>query len=77
MINLQAWLDSFTPGGNTTWDLHGASDINDAGMITGWGVASGSSETVGFILDASTLVPEPSSAVLMILASAAITLRRR
>ena len=79
MIDLDAWLDATNPTEGAKWTLGYAYGLNDAGLITGLGNYDddGDGFSVGraFILDASSLVPEPGSLALLGLV-VAVLLRR-
>lgn len=78
MINLDAWLDEVNPVEGAKWVLTEAYGINDSGLIVGYGsYYNGVSwATRAFLLDASTIIPEPSS-LLLVLAGAVGLMRRR
>jgi MYXO-CTERM domain-containing protein len=80
MIDLDAWLDATNPTEGAKWMLGYAFGLNDGGLITGAGNydEDGDGFSVGraFILDASSLVPEPGGLALLALA-APVLLRRR
>jgi hypothetical protein len=66
-INLDAWLDAADPGAGAIWTLEEATDITDAGIITGYGVYNDGPGGLpdgqrAFLLDASSIIPEPTSA---------------
>jgi len=80
-VDLEAWLNATNPTLGAFWRLTVAQDINNNGLITGWGAyddgPGGLSDGVrAYILDASSLVPEPSGLALLGLALPAL-LRRR
>ncbi|HEV2294722.1 MAG TPA: PEP-CTERM sorting domain-containing protein [Tepidisphaeraceae bacterium] len=82
MIDLNAWLDTNNPIEGAKWTLLEARGINDYGLITGEGIFNDgpgglSDGTRAFILDASSLVPEPSSAMLLAVAGLGLLARRR
>jgi hypothetical protein len=70
MIDLDAWLDAVNPVVGAPWFLLEATGISDTGWITGIGVyqedLSGETDPLirAFLLDASSLVPEPASLIL-------------
>jgi probable HAF family extracellular repeat protein len=82
MIDLDAWLDVNDPASAATWTLEAAEGINESGWIAGYGSydpdGAGSSPTVtrAFLLDASSLVPEPGTLGMLGLC-AALSLPRR
>lgn len=63
IIDLDAWLHANNPSAGA-WTLLEASGINDQGMITGYGYYNGDDGLAtgerAFVLDASSLVPEPT-----------------
>ena len=72
MIDLDAWFDAVNPTLGAQWELNQAHGISDAGLITGSGYyddGPGGLPDGGraFILDASTLVPEPAGLALLAL----------
>lgn len=81
VIDLEAWLDAENPAQGALWDLSNPymTSISENGLITGDGVYLGpgpdNGHSVGFVMDASSLVPEPSG--LAILSGAVLLLRRR
>ncbi|HEV2294792.1 MAG TPA: PEP-CTERM sorting domain-containing protein [Tepidisphaeraceae bacterium] len=82
MIDLNAWLDTNNPIEGANWTLLEARGINDYGLITGEGIFNDgpgglSDGTRAFTLDASSLVPEPSSALLVALGGVGLLARRR
>lgn len=68
-IDLDAWLDQVNPAAGALWNLRQATAINDGGIIVGTGTHFESAQlgflTRGFVLDASSLVPEPLLAALL------------
>jgi probable HAF family extracellular repeat protein len=82
MIDLDAWLDANDPASAAQWTLDSAEGINESGWIAGYGSydpdGAGSSPTVtrAFLLDASSLVPEPVS-IGALAAGAVVSLVRR
>jgi probable HAF family extracellular repeat protein len=73
MIDLDGWLDANNPAEGAKWTLEFATDLNAFGFITGTGYYDDgpgglSDGTRAFLLDASSIVPEPSSLALLILA---------
>jgi probable HAF family extracellular repeat protein len=74
-IDLDAWLDTNNPTGGDKWTLIEANGINDTGLITGAGdyydgPGGLNDGRRAFILDASSLVPEPTATWLLVLAAA-------
>jgi probable HAF family extracellular repeat protein len=81
VIDLEAWINAENPAQAAQWDFSNAfiTSINDDGLITGDAVYLGdgpdNGHSVGFVMDASSLVPEPSS--LTLLCGAVLLLRRK
>jgi hypothetical protein len=79
VIDLDAWLDDNNPIDGAKWTLTEATGISNTGWITGVGTYDPDGPggitgmPTGFLLDASTLVPEPS---VMLIAFCGITLLR-
>jgi hypothetical protein len=69
MIDLDAWLDATDPAAGALWRLDFANGISDAGLIVGQGAYNDGTgiATAAFLLDASSLVPEPGCALLAML----------
>jgi probable HAF family extracellular repeat protein len=70
MIDLNTWLAAHNPAEAAKWTLYGANGISDNGLITGSGLYDDgpgglSDGYCAFVLDAHTLVPEPSSFMLI------------
>jgi probable HAF family extracellular repeat protein len=76
LSNLDQWLDDNFPSAGSAWELKEATAISDTGFIVGRGRHSSRSFDVGFLLDASVLVPEPSGAA-VVLGLFALTVARR
>lgn len=81
-VDLDAWLDATNPTQGALWTLAKATDINDRGLVTGYGNYDDgpgglSDGQRAFILDASSLVPEPGVAAMVALSGAVILFRRR
>lgn len=81
MIDLNAWLKANNPTEGAKWTLTAAYGLTDSGLITGTGTYNDgpgglSDGTRAFILDASSLVPEPASLSLLAVGGLAL-LRRR
>lgn len=82
MADIEAWLDAANPAMGANWDLQDSfvTGINNAGQIIGDGIYSGpgpfSGHSVAYILDASSLLPEPAGLVL-VAAAVQLLLRRR
>jgi probable HAF family extracellular repeat protein len=72
MADIEAWLDAANPSLGDNWDLKDSfiTGINSAGQIVGDGIYLGSGplngHQVGYILDASGLLPEPSAAAFLL-----------
>jgi probable HAF family extracellular repeat protein len=70
MIDLDAWLKASNPTEGAKWTLTEADGLTDTGLITGTGIYNdgvpADSGTRAFILDASSLVPEPSGLALLL-----------
>jgi probable HAF family extracellular repeat protein len=76
MIDLDAWLDATDPTDGANWTLNNARGINDNGLIAGYGDYEGA--THAFLLDASSLIPEPAFfSILLPVVVHAATRRRR
>jgi probable HAF family extracellular repeat protein len=81
VVNLDNWLNTSYPAEGAKWTLRSASGITDSGLIVGYGdyndgpggLANGRH---AFVLDASSLIPEPASA-LMTLSALMLALGRR
>lgn len=73
--DLDAWLDSVNPADGSRWTLSSAQDINDAGFVVGYGYHDGQQKA--FILDATSIVPEPSLCAILIGGTFALGLARR
>lgn len=56
--NLDVWLDQKFPATGFNWTLQEATSITDTGLVTGRGLFNG--QPRGFVLDVSSLLPEPS-----------------
>ena len=82
MADIEAWLDAANPAMGADWDLQDSfvTGINNAGQIIGDGIYSGpgplNGHGVAYILDASSLLPEPTS-LMMLVAAAALLYRKR
>ena len=76
VVNLDTWLNNNAPlAVSTQWFLTTANAINDSGQIVGYGNFNGAQQ--GFVLDASTLVPEPTAGLAVAAAALASLLPRR
>lgn len=75
LIDLDLWLDQHSPSEGSHWTLTTAHAINGTGLIVGDGQFDGA--TRGFVLDASALVPEPSTAVVAAALAIVPCVRRR
>ena len=82
MIDLDAWLDANNPAEGSKWNLAIAFGMNDGGLITGDGYYDDgpgglSDGRRAFILDASSLIPEPGGLTLLGLGGITLLGRRR
>jgi probable HAF family extracellular repeat protein len=81
MIDLDAWLDATDPAEGAKWTLQRAFDMNNKGLIVGAGDYEdgvlADSGTRAFLLDASSLLPEPGGLSLLMLGLASLLSRRR
>jgi probable HAF family extracellular repeat protein len=82
VVNLDEWLDATNPTLGSSWTLLRAFGINDHGIVTGGGIYNDgpgglSDGTRAFILDASSLVPEPTGVSLLASGAASFVLRRK
>jgi hypothetical protein len=85
LFNLDNWLNQINPMLGAQWVLEEATGISDNGLVTGSGVfdstptAGPAGVPRGFVLDVSSLVPEPASGAIVLLALAPALLggRRR
>jgi probable HAF family extracellular repeat protein len=81
IVNLEQWLASVNPAAAANWDLSDPfiTGISNTGLITGdaiyLGAGPDNGRDVAMILDASSLVPEPSC--LLLLVSAPLMIRRK
>ena len=75
LINLDDWLNRTAPPSLASWILMEAFGVTDNGLVVGLGVRGGVER--GFVLDVSSLVPEPTSATLALLAGPMLLVRRR
>ena len=82
MIDLDDWLNANNPVEGDKWTLQGASGISETGWISGSGMydpdGPGGVDPMAraFLLDASSLVPEPTGLALLA-ASGVLAVRRR
>jgi probable HAF family extracellular repeat protein len=81
-VDLDAWLDSVNPALGAKWRLTQALDINNFGQIVGFGRFdtdnNGSPDTDrAFLLDATAVVPEPASMLLLLLPAVGIACARK
>lgn len=80
-IDLEAWINAENPAQAAQWDFSNPfiTSISNNGLITGDAVYLGpgpdNGHSVAFVMDASSLVPEPSS--LTLLCGAVLLLRRK
>jgi len=84
LVNLDRWLDETDATLGSQWTLTEAFGLTDSWLVTGDGLydpdgPSGPLAAVerGFVLDASSLVPEPSGVSIALLAGAMLLKRRR
>lgn len=75
MIDLDTWLDATDPVAGAHWTLTFASDIGNTGYISGYGIYDGN--TRGFLIDGSSLLPEPATLGLLGLGAVTLVRRRR
>jgi hypothetical protein len=82
MIDLDEWLDANNPGEGAKWTLREGSGISNTGWITGTGLYDPdgpggiAAADRAYLLDASSIVPEPSTLALLSLGGLTF-LRRR
>ena len=82
-VDLDAWLDANNPTLGAFWTLGGSpADINNNGLISGTGTYNDgpgglTDGTRAYILDASSLVPEPSGLALIAIGGLALLRRRQ
>jgi probable HAF family extracellular repeat protein len=82
MLDLDTWLHANNPAGAANWTLTSAVGINDSGWITGVGNYNDGPGGLpdgprAYLLDASSLIPEPAMAFpLATLLCAVVSLRR-
>lgn len=72
-VNLDQWLDQVSPSLGARWVLREATSISDTWLVTGYGEFD--SLERGFVLDVSSLVPEPAGSILA-LAGLSLLVRR-
>lgn len=72
-LNLDQWLDAVDPALGAQWVLREATSISDTWLVTGYGEFD--SVERGFVLDVSSLVPEPTGFAAVGIAGF-VTLRR-
>jgi probable HAF family extracellular repeat protein len=81
IVNLDAWLDLMNPIEGAKWTLYIACSINNSGMVAGIGNYRSSPGALdysrGFLLNASSLIPEPSSLALVLIPTFASARRKR
>ena len=76
LVNLDQWLNQVDPTRGAQWTLTEAFGISDNWLVTGVGrLGTSSAFDRGFVLDVSSLVPEPGAALAM-LATPLVLLRR-
>ncbi len=74
-VNLDEWLDVTNPTLGADWSLRSfgrASDISNNGLVTGWGFYYPENQYRAYLLDASSLVPEPGGLAVFGLAFLAV-----
>ena len=83
LVNLDRWLDETDAALGSQWTLTEAFGVTDSWLVTGDGLydADGPAGPLaavqrGFVLDASTLVPEPASPAAMLILIAGVCRRR-
>jgi probable HAF family extracellular repeat protein len=74
-VDLDAWFDSVDPVDGANWQLTYARAINNAGQVVGYGTYNDGPGGLpdgghAFVLDVSSLVPEPASLAFPLLAAA-------
>jgi probable HAF family extracellular repeat protein len=82
VLNLDAWLDSVSPLAGANWTLRSANDLNNSGLVVGWGNYNDGAGGLpdgdrAFVLDASAALPEPAAGLLTLFTSVQIIRRRR
>jgi probable HAF family extracellular repeat protein len=79
MIDLDAWLDATDPTVGARWTIYYAYGINDSGLVAGFGSYNDgvAVATAAFVLNASSLVPEPAGALMALLSFAGLLSRRQ
>ncbi len=81
-VDLEGWLDATNPALGANWDLKDSfvTGINNAGQIVGDGIYSGpgpfNGHSVAYLLDASSLLPEPTAGAFLV-GGMVLLLRRR
>ena len=73
--NLNVWLDQKFPSTGLSWTLVEAMGITDTGLVTGRGLFNG--QPRGFVLDVSSLLPEPGIGMVVALIGIAWGFRKR
>jgi hypothetical protein len=82
LFNLDNWLNQIDPALGAQWVLEEATSISDNGLVTGYGIfdstPTGGLPGVerGFVLDVSSLVPEPSGLCALLIAPMLLVRRR-
>jgi probable HAF family extracellular repeat protein len=82
LVDLDLWFDQVNPAEGEKWTLRSANAVNERGLVVGSGLyydgdGGLTDGYVAFMLDASSLVPEPGGATLALLLSAWTVTRRR
>ena len=76
LVNLDDWLNRTNPSLGNQWVLEEATGITDNWLVTGQGFFGATRVPRGFVLDVSSLVPEPSG-VFALIGGPLLILRRR
>lgn len=76
LVNLDKWLDEVSPISGAQWTLMEAFGISDNWLVTGHALYDGRSERA-FVLDVSSLVPEPAGVLAALCVPLLLTRRRR
>lgn len=79
VVQLDAWLDAVNPDAGSRWHLSDARAISNTNLVTGYGsytFGPGDARASAYVLDVSSLVPEPTSLGLLALGAAGLLSRR-
>lgn len=81
VVDLDSWLNMTNPTLGAFWTLEEARGISESGLITGEGIYNDGPGGLSdgqrvFILDASSLIPEPSATALLAIGAMALVRRR-